>query len=128
VVSLLGGAASPTHATVTRQATAPTAIAIAAGSSHTCALLPTGRVMCWGNNANGQLGDGTTTDSKVPVMVSGISTATAILGRMAAYTGNEIKYSWMMNASKLDLMPRTLEFGPAYPVAPVAGPGTTKLI
>lgn len=56
-----------------------------------------------------------------------ISTATAILGRMAAYTGNDLKYSWMMNASKLDLAPKTFEFGP-HPVDPVPGPGITKLI
>lgn len=31
---------------------------LAAGSSHTCALLKEGSITCWGNNAYGQLGDG----------------------------------------------------------------------
>jgi len=34
------------------------AIAITVGNQHACALLYDGRVMCWGSNAHGQLGDG----------------------------------------------------------------------
>lgn len=36
-----------------------TAIAVAAGVTHTCAVLQTGEITCWGGNAGGQLGDGT---------------------------------------------------------------------
>jgi alpha-tubulin suppressor-like RCC1 family protein len=35
-----------------------TATAIAAGANHTCALLDNARVVCWGNNEYGQLGQG----------------------------------------------------------------------
>ena len=43
---------------------------VTAGSSHACALLESGEGRCWGSNQNGQLGDGTTTDSSRPVVIS----------------------------------------------------------
>ncbi len=54
------------------------AVAIAAGSAHTCAVLANGSARCWGNNDNGQLGNGTTTDRLTPVAVSGLTGAIAI--------------------------------------------------
>ena len=44
-------------------------IAISAGGHHTCALLNTGEVKCWGYNEHGQLGDGTNTEQPLPVYV-----------------------------------------------------------
>ncbi len=55
------------------------------------------------------------------------STMVAILGRMSSYTGREVSWKWAMEASKLDLMPKTFAFGP-HPVPPVAVPGKTELI
>jgi len=57
-----------------------TAVAIAAGWFHTCAVLADGAVRCWGSNdhGSGQLGDGTTASSNVPVPVTGISTTVAV--------------------------------------------------
>ncbi|MEO7032615.1 MAG: MopE-related protein [Polyangiaceae bacterium] len=63
--------------------------ALSTGDTHTCAIVaPTtagsatavagGKVACWGRNALGQLGDGTTKDSPTPVLVGGVAGATAI--------------------------------------------------
>ncbi|MFG2819837.1 CARDB domain-containing protein [Kitasatospora sp. NPDC048365] len=44
-------------------------ISISSGSSHTLALRADGTVLAWGNNAFGQLGDGTFTDRTTPAPV-----------------------------------------------------------
>ena len=51
---------------------------ISQSEGHTCALLADRSVQCWGSNAVGQLGNGSTTSSPTPVNVVGISTAVAI--------------------------------------------------
>ena len=56
--------------------TAMTAVAEAA--HHACGLLANGTVECWGDNGEGQLGNGTLVDSGFPVAVNGVTGATAV--------------------------------------------------
>lgn len=46
--------------------TPPLFVAVSSGSSHTCGLTTAGQVFCWGNNAKGQLGDGSYSPSLKP--------------------------------------------------------------
>ncbi len=67
-------------------ATEAAAEALAAGSEHTCALLADGRVACWGDGSEGQLGDGTARDSARPVLVQGLSGPATALAAGAYHT------------------------------------------
>ena len=52
---------------------------VVAGIQDTCAVLSTGSVECWGENAYGELGNGSTADlSDTPVEVQGIANATDV--------------------------------------------------
>lgn len=56
-------------------------------------------------------------------VVTAESTMTAIMGRMAAYTGKELTWDEALN-SELSLVPEDLSFDKAYPVGPIPVPGT----
>ena len=55
-----------------------TITAVSAGGYHSLALKSDSTVWAWGNNSNGQLGDGTTTSSEIPAQVLGLSKVVAI--------------------------------------------------
>ena len=59
----------PTSVLQTGVLAGKTVIAVSAGWTHTLALCSDGTLAAWGNNGVGALGDGTTTNSSVPVLV-----------------------------------------------------------
>ena len=54
------------------------AIAISAGTLHTCALLAGGTVQCWGGNDDGQLGVGNNNQSNAPLLVNTFANVVAV--------------------------------------------------
>lgn len=78
---------------------------LAAGTSWTCGLSATNDAYCWGANADGQLGDGSTTDRTKPVhVVSGltfasISVAGGFGGHTCAVSTAGTGYCWGRNSS-----------------------------
>jgi len=78
-------------------------VAVSAGDSHVCAMTSVGVVWCWGYNASGRLGDASTTDSNVPVQVSGLGSGAVAISAGSSYscaviTGGTVK-CWGDNGS-----------------------------
>ncbi|MEZ4450186.1 MAG: hypothetical protein R3B09_11985 [Nannocystaceae bacterium] len=56
---------------------------LAAGSGFTCAVVQSGEVECWGDNASGQLGVASPAQTKKPVTVRGIAEAVEVVAGRA---------------------------------------------
>ena len=67
-----------------------------------CALLTSNGVDCWGVNDNGELGDGTTTDSSVPVAVVGESGSGTLSGVASVVSGGLSDYCAVLISGGMD--------------------------
>jgi alpha-tubulin suppressor-like RCC1 family protein len=71
------------------------AVAVSGGDfGHSCSVGAGGQVQCWGSNTAGELGDGSTVDSSVPVVVKGVSGAIAVAagaGHTCAIVGDGVR-------------------------------------
>jgi myo-inositol 2-dehydrogenase/D-chiro-inositol 1-dehydrogenase len=56
------------------------------------------------------------------------SSLAAVLGRVAAYTGQQVTFDFLAKESKLDLFPKELSWGGSLPTPAFAIPGKTKLV
>ena len=79
------------------------ATGIAAGFAHSVALTSTGAVLAWGKNYNGNLGNGSTTDSDVPVKVNlpvgaKVTAVAAGAEHSLAVTSTGAVFAWGYNA------------------------------
>ncbi|HEX3510347.1 MAG TPA: hypothetical protein VHT27_04525 [Solirubrobacteraceae bacterium] len=87
---------APVEATTTHEAAQ-----VSAGDDYTCVVLFSGHVVCWGYNAQGELGNGSTTNSLSGVTVTGLSGVTDLAsgedadgtGHTCAITGGNV-YCW----------------------------------
>jgi alpha-tubulin suppressor-like RCC1 family protein len=99
----LGDGTTTNRSTPVKVADLPTDItAVAAGAVHTLAMNSKGTVYAWGDNSEGQLGDGTTTSSLTPKPVSlpadvTITTVAAGYGHNLAATATGTVYAWGQN-------------------------------
>ena len=78
------------------------AITLAAGFSHTCAVVAGGALKCWGLNSRAQLGNGTTNNSTTAVDVIGVIGATSLsagLGQTCAVVTSGAVKCWGFNNS-----------------------------
>lgn len=101
----IGDGTTTNHSRPTAVVGGRTFHSITAGGRHTCGVNEAdGMAYCWGRNASGQLGDGTTTDSTVPVAVQGglaFEAITAGGGHSCGLVPGGAAYCWGQNGGLL---------------------------
>jgi alpha-tubulin suppressor-like RCC1 family protein len=93
---------------------------ISAGEQHTCAITTGGATYCWGLNRGGQLGNGSTVDTTLPVLTSGgLSLASLTSGEASTcgLTSAGATYCWGTAGGLFGLVPSSS----TTPVAAAAG-------
>jgi alpha-tubulin suppressor-like RCC1 family protein len=92
-----GGTYHPSEESIEPPLSPDAPAAIAAGYEQTCALKQNSTVVCWGENYNGEVGDGTDIDRHTPTAVVGLSSVTAIAANTCALTEDRTVSCWGLN-------------------------------
>ena len=74
---------------------------MAAGAWHNLAVTSTGAVYAWGYNANGQVGDASTTQRNAPTLLATLSEAVGVAAgdsHSLAWTSTGTLWAWGSNA------------------------------
>jgi len=74
---------------------------LSSGGSGYCALLNSGGVDCWGSNSDGELGNGLTSDSDVPVEVEGVN-GVGLLSGVASLSSGGIGQCAVLTSGGVD--------------------------
>ena len=80
---------------------ANTAVSVHLHFYHSCAAMADGTATCWGENNYGQLGNNSTTNSTVPVRVSGIDGADDASTTVSVSTGGQHSCALMANGTAI---------------------------
>ncbi|NBT26267.1 MAG: hypothetical protein EBT09_06875, partial [Actinobacteria bacterium] len=103
---------------------------LVAGQSHTCGLSSGGAVYCWGMNAYGQIGDGTTAERLTPTAVTGGVAFTRLVrgsNHTCGLAAGGTVYCWGNNGTG-QLGDGTQGTNSTAPVAATAGRTFTNLV
>jgi regulator of chromosome condensation (RCC1) repeat-containing protein/Regulator of Chromosome Condensation (RCC1) repeat protein len=112
-------------------------VQIAVGAGHTCVLVDTGEVYCWGDNSYGQLGAGVASSVDDPAVVSPLRVEldevvqiAAGGGHTCAITRQGLVYCWGVNAKYQlgDYDPTATSSANKDPSLPFLVPGVTDAV
>jgi len=76
--------------------------AVAARGRHSVVLTTGGGVVGWGDNPDGELGDGNTTGSTTPVVVAGVGGSGSLAGATAVAAGNNFSTALLAGGAVVD--------------------------
>jgi alpha-tubulin suppressor-like RCC1 family protein len=99
-------------------------VSVAAGGYHSLAACSDGSVLAWGGNDRGQLGDGSTTDRNVPVVISNTG---ALAGKTVVAVSAGLQYSLALCSDGTLAVWGTTDYGILHPTTGSFLPGGDRV-